>query len=292
MTLTETRLNAADGYPIATRWFEPERPPRGAMLIAPAIGVPQSYYASFARWAASQGLLVATFDYRGIGDSAPASLRGFQASVFDWARLDAQAVLDALAARAPETPVTWVGHSMGGQLLPFLERGERIERAITVATGSGYWRENSPPLKRRVWLLWYLVAPITLPLFGYFPGRRLNMVGDLPRPLMAQWRRWCLHPDYVAGVEPGAAERYAAVRTPIVSLSFTDDEMMSARNTEAIHDLYLNAPQKRLRLSPREAGLARIGHFGFFRQEHRQALWSTWLLPEVALRDDTAALER
>ncbi|MFN7643314.1 MAG: hypothetical protein ACK5PW_09570 [Burkholderiales bacterium] len=50
-------------------------------------------------------------------------------------------------------------------------------------------------------------------------------------------------PDYVASAEGAAArERFDAVRTPIVSLSFTDDEMMSARSIASLHALYTNAP--------------------------------------------------
>jgi predicted alpha/beta hydrolase len=33
----------------------------------------------------ARGYLAATFDYRGIGESAPATLRGFQVDIRDWA---------------------------------------------------------------------------------------------------------------------------------------------------------------------------------------------------------------
>jgi predicted alpha/beta hydrolase len=35
---------------------------------------------------------------------------------------------------------------------------------------------------------------------------------------------------------------YASVRMPMLSLSFTDDEMMSARGIRSLHGLYTNAP--------------------------------------------------
>lgn len=277
----ETTLKTSDGQEIAARFFTPRQAPLGSVLVAPAMGVPQTYYEPFARWLAEQGFLTGTFDYRGTGRSAPATLRGFDADIVDWGQLDAQAMVDALAERAPESPLTWVGHSVGGQLLPFVMRREKIDKVVTVACGSGYWRENSPPLKRRVWLLWYIVAPVALPLCGYFPGRRLKMVGDLPAPMMAQWRRWCLHPEYAAGAEPGAREKFAAVNTPIVSLSFTDDEFMSARNTESLHGFYRNAPRTMVRIAPDDAGIRRIGHFGFFRPSNEEPLWKRYLLPEL-----------
>ncbi|RFA25192.1 alpha/beta hydrolase [Alkalilimnicola ehrlichii] len=270
-----------DGYTLAARFFMPEREPIGGLLIAPAMGVGQDFYAAFARWAASRGCLVVTFDYRGVGLSAPATLRGFDADVMDWAESDCQAVLAALAQRVGARPLYWLGHSIGVHLLPFVPGHERLTKVISVASGSGYWRENSPPLKRRVWLLWYLIAPLTMPAFRYFPGKRFGMVGDLPSPAMRRWRRWCLHPEYVVGVEPAARRLFAAVTTPIVSLSFSDDEFMSARNTESLHGFYVNAPRKMRRIAPQEAGVRRIGHFGFFRPEHEVSLWERYVLPEL-----------
>ena len=69
------------------------------MLIVPAMGCAQDYYRAFATWLAAQGFLVATFDYRGIGLSRNRTLRGFKANIFDWARLDCAAMIDALPQR-------------------------------------------------------------------------------------------------------------------------------------------------------------------------------------------------
>jgi len=138
-------------------------------------------------------------------------------------------------------------------------------------------------LRCYVWWLWYVIVPLTLPLFGYFPGRRLKKVGDLPHGVMAQWRRWCLHREYSVGVEGEPVRRlFAQVTAPIVSLSFTDDEFMSAQNTASLHGFYTNAPRTMKRIAPAEAGVRRIGHFGFFRRHVAETLWATHLLPELA----------
>lgn len=280
-------LHTPDGYPLAARIFEPPATVRGAwrgsVLVVPAMGVPQAYYQPFAAWLANHGYLAVTFDYRGMGLSRHGPLRRVQADVFTWAEQDTATVLDAITARAPGVPLTWIGHSLGGQILPFVPNRTRVAKMITVGTGSGYWKENSPPLKKRVWLLWYGVAPLTLPLFGYFPGSLFNMVGDLPRGVMQQWRRWCLHPEYAVGVEGEPVRaRFAAVKTPILSLSFTDDEFMSAANTRSLHAFYTGAPKAMLRIDPRDAGVKRIGHFGFFRRDMADAVWARYVLPQLA----------
>jgi predicted alpha/beta hydrolase len=84
-------------------------------------------------------------------------------------------MVDAVAARAPGKPLTWIGHSLGGQLLGLLPDRARIAKAVAIAAGSGYWRDNSPGLRWRVWGLWGLLVPVTVPLFGYFPGKRLRV---------------------------------------------------------------------------------------------------------------------
>ena len=75
--------------------------------------------------------------------------------------------------------------------------------------------------------------------------------------------------------------QYAAVRSPLVSLSFTDDEFMSAENTASLHAFYTSAPQLRKRISPADIGVRRIGHFGFFRPNFAESLWRQHLLPEL-----------
>ena len=191
------------------------------------------------------------------------------------------AVLAAVAEAAQDKPLYWIGHSLGGQILPFVDGRARITRAFSIASGSGYWRDNTAGLRGRAWLLWHFIAPTVTPLLGYFPGRRLGIVGDLPRGVIEQWRRWCLHPQYALGEGEQMRIRYSAVHTPIVSLSFTDDEMMSQRSTEALLGFYRSAPKVSRRIAPEQLGVKRIGHFGFFREQFADTLWEGYLLPEL-----------
>jgi predicted alpha/beta hydrolase len=272
----------AKGHVLAARVFAPAGEPRGGVLIVPAMGAAQSYYGPFAAWLAAQGFVTATFDYRGIGGSRRGPLRDVDADIIDWGASDCGAMLDALALWAPGRPLYWIGHSLGGQILPFVPNGQRLTRAVTIATGSGYWRENSPGLRWRAWWLWYVVAPLATALCGYFPGKRLRKVGDLPKGVINQWRRWCLNPEYAVGAEGSEVRaRYASVTVPLVSLSFTDDEFMSGENTASLHGFYTSAPLLAKRFRPADLGVRRIGHFGFFRPAFEQSLWRAHLLPAL-----------
>jgi predicted alpha/beta hydrolase len=270
----QASITLPDGTSLVFRNFCVTDSPQAAVIIPSAMGVAQKFYTQFAQWLASQGYHVTTFDYRGIGFSAPPTLRGFPVNIFDWARQDCAAVIDRVRSEVPNVPLHWIGHSLGGQLIGLIPNRDRIDRVITIATGTGYWLENTWRTKSMVWWLWFFLVPLALRTAGYFPGKRLRKVGDLPFGVMQQWRRWCLNREYVVGAEGDAVRAdYASVRTPMLSLSFTDDEMMSAKGIKSLHGLYANAPVEYRRIAPREIGARHIGHFGFFRPQFEQTLW-------------------
>ncbi len=271
-------LNSDNGARIAARVFAATRAPKATVLIAAAMGVKQDYYSDFAAWLASQGYTAMTFDYRGTGASRPEamrrSLRGFDADLFDWAD-DVDTAIEHLDATAPDAPLYVVGHSLGAQLPGMLKHRDRIAGLVSVAAGSGYWRDNAPPLKRMVLYFWHVLVPLATWLCGYFPGARLKKVGDLPRGVILQWRRWCLNPRYHVGHEGEALRRqFAAASFPVVALSMTDDELMTERGTRVLIDCYENAPRELHRIAPSDVSVKRIGHFGFFRAQFETTLWT------------------
>jgi predicted alpha/beta hydrolase len=273
------KMPAADGHVLAARVYEPPAgvKTRRAVLIASAMGVPQRFYEAYATWLASQGVAVMTFDWRGIGESAPRHLRGFKASISDWAALDLATAVDTCCARWPGVPRSFLGHSLGGQLFGCVDRPERFERVLTVASGNGYWRFNSLGVRLQALLLWWVLTPVAIRLAGYFPGKRLGAVGDLPAGAMWQWRRWCLHPDYLGAEGDAMRARYAGVTVPITAVILDDDELLSPKGIRRLYRLYAKAPVRFVHLHPREQGMKRIGHFGVFKANAAERLWPSTL---------------
>ena len=284
-------LRTADGVVLQARAYEPATShttdPAHAVLLVSAMGVPQRFYEAFATWLAQQGMAVLTFDWRGTAASAPPRLRGFAATISDWAEHDLPAAVDTLLARWPQAEHVYLGHSLGGQLFGWLPQPERFARVVTVASGNGHWRLNAPGVRRKAPWLWWLLAPVSIALAGYFPGRRLGVVGDLPAGVMWQWRRWCLHPDYLGSEGPALRARYAQVRVPMRVVLAEDDELVSPAGVHKLYALYAQAPVQFEPLQAAAFGLRRIGHFGVFQPAASAALW-----PRVAqwLRGQTPIL--
>jgi predicted alpha/beta hydrolase len=238
------------------------------MVIAGAMGVRQDFYEPLAKYFAANGVHALTFDYRGMGFSRMGRLRVVDVDVSGWAHGDLNSMLAEAQAMAPGLPLLLLGHSLGGQLLGVLPDNGRVKAAVTVTAGSGYYRFNDRmPLQVRIF--WFVAIPLLTPLFGYFPGKPLRMVGDLPRNVAWQWRRWCLHPEYLLAEGCGYREAFARVRAPILSYSFEDDPIITAPAIDSLHGFYRNARVERRHVRP----AARTGHFGFFAEASRDSLW-------------------
>jgi predicted alpha/beta hydrolase len=165
------------------------------------MGVTQSYYSRFAEWLAARGYLAATFDYRGIGQSAPATLRGFDIDIRDWATQDCAAVIDFMKAQAPSRAVV-LGRPQSRRPAARADPNrERIDRVDHDCNRQRLLAREQLADRRFVWWLWFVVVPLALRMAGYFPASGCAKSAILPRGVMAQWRRWCLDREYVVGVE-------------------------------------------------------------------------------------------
>ena len=286
-------LYASDKYPLAARlWADTDCPsPVVAALINAGAGIGLRYYERFAQFLAGAGVPTLVYDYRGIGQSRPKSLRQFPASVEDWGSKDCAAALYWLAQAYPGAKRLVIGHSVGGFVTGFVTNGPMIDRMLLVGAHTGYWRDYAPMARPGLYLLWHAAMPVLTRLVGYFPGRMLHLVEDLPAGVALEWgnRR---HPDFwldrdIFGRrrrstlwQESALCRFKSVHAETLAIRFTDDVFATAMATNRVLRLYQNCPATELVFSPADAGQRRIGHFGFFRSRFRDTLWmrvAEWL---------------
>ncbi len=278
-------VRTEDRVAVPVRVFETADEPWAVVLVSPATAVPQRCYAPFAQWLAQWGLRVVTYDYRGVGEARPRSLRGFPATLGGWAE-DARAVVRFASRSAGRRPLVVVGHSFGGQLLGLVEEMGWAAGALFVGSTLAPWRHWQGRGRLRVLSFWYLLIPVLTRVFGYLPGWA-GLGVDIPAGVAREWSRWARHPDYLLGHEPLAEERFRRFPAPVLAYSFTDDEVAPEA---AVGHLLSVLGTKRLqhrRIDPTTLGRAAIGHFGFFRPEFADALWPEVLafVRRVAIRE-------
>jgi predicted alpha/beta hydrolase len=269
MDVRSIELRAADGGALAATVYDAGA--SDALLIASAMGVKRRYYDAFARYVAERGRNVVTLDYRGIGDSRPRSLRGFDATMHDWGTLDIPAAIDWIARELRPRSFAYLGHSAGGQLAGLAPNIECVDRLVFVAAQSGYWRHWPGVRAYGLGFLW-VAMPVVSRALGWFPGKLLMGSEDLPRGVASQWAQWGRHPEYLFGYNDPAM--YARVTAPLLAYSLRVDHYAPRAAVDALVVRYSNAQVTRVH---RDDG---IGHFDAFRRGKGESLWEeivAWL---------------
>jgi len=273
---------AVDGYKLRATLFLPRGAKSHAVLINSATATPRKIYRGFAGYLARRGCAVLTYDYRGIGDSRqkavegynqPKSLVGFKASMSDWAALDVTAAVNWMRERYHQLPLGYVGHSFGGQALGLLSNNTEVSRALLIAAQAGYWKLMALPERYRVFaMLNFVGLPLTR-LLGYAPGW-MGLGEDLPKGVFEQWVRWVVSERYLFTDPrlPGLTN-FANYRGALRALCISDDPWATRPAVEMLCAGFTSIEPEILTVTPADVGAAKIGHFGFFRPEHRGSLW-------------------
>ena len=247
-----------------------------------ATAVHSRYYARFAAWLAAQGFDVLSYDYRGIGGSRVGPLRGFAADWIDWARLDAEAVMTYVESRFPGRRYYAVGHSIGGVCVTLAPASHRLTRIVTVGAQFAYWRDYAPDQRWQMLLRWHLFMPMLTEVLGYFPGKRLGWLEDVPKGVVRNWSRMGPRLESALrrgrhstlSLEPRAiAPQIAGITAPVLAVSCTDDPFATVAATERLLTYLSGAERHHLRLDPSLVGVPEIGHFAFFHARFQPSLW-------------------
>jgi predicted alpha/beta hydrolase len=271
-TIHTFHFPATDGYPLGATQFDPLGDCRATLLLLGATAVSRTYYRAFGQYMAARGLRTLTFDYRGIGGSRPESLRGFDASMTDWAQRDAAGALDYVRAHFPNERVIVVGHSFGGQVIGLLDALASADAAVLVAAQLGSLHHWEGMAAVRVHTAMRAILPVTSQVLGWVPGW-MGLNEDLPGGVAEEWSRWCRHPNYFLGYVSGAAERFARFKAPTLLYSFTDDDFAPSKAIRALRERLSGASVVHRRIRPVDVGKRSVGHFGFFRESIGVSLW-------------------
>jgi predicted alpha/beta hydrolase len=274
------RFSALDGYGLGGTLFAPGvgLPASTAVLVNCGGGIPATHYARFARFLATNGFPVVTYDYRGIGQSRPARLRGLASGNEDWSEFDCGGAIAELRKRYPAAELVAVAHSFGTFLVGGAPNVSEINRFVFIGAHTGYFGDYLGRYRVPMALLWHGVMPALTRVVGYFPGRALRLGDDMPREVALQWakrRRPELHAEH--GVDEPRTRawiaRHRAVRGQALVIGIADDAFATDKGARRLLSLYPGLRVTRERIAPADVGLKRIGHFGFFRRQGEARLW-------------------
>lgn len=272
---TKQTILSRDGFSLGALLLETNQTPLGCVQISSATGVKKEFYLNFAAYLCEAGYHVVLFDYRGIGESRPKSLRGFHALNHEWGMKDMAAVLDWLDEKYPSLPKHAIGHSAGGQQIGFMDNHNKFTKAIAVSSSIGYWRYISSPYKYFTLFVWYVLEPVFNNTIGYLPSSWFKSGEDLPRGVAHEWRSWCLRENYYGDFfgKNIPNQYFHELKMPVYFLYPEDDNIATDKNVEGLRKFFSNAPVTTERILLKQHGMKRIGHFGFFSRSSKEKLW-------------------
>ncbi len=247
--MEEITIRAADGTALAATLWTPARA-RAAVIVAPALGVRRKFYEPLGAFLGEE-LVTLTIDYRDRTD----------ATLHDYAALDLPTAIEHL--RPLGLPITWLGHSMGGQLFGLL-RDPPIARALFVAAQHGHWRNWRGLARYAMAALWWGVIPASVAI------GRTTMPGGmaLPPAVAREWARWGRDRRYLlrAATHPCAFDTWTGT---LRALALAGDRYAPLSTVRPLVAAYARAS------TSVEIVEGSYGHFGAFRPAAR-ALWADW----------------
>ncbi len=274
------RFPALDGVELGGVVFAPvdKAPVVHAVLINCGGGIRAEHYRHFAQFLAENGVAVVTYDYRGIGRSRPKRMRSFDAVVEDWSECDCGGAIAEMRKRYPEAEALGLGHSVGAMMFGGAPNASQLARFVFVGAHTGYVGDYRRGYRLPMALLWHGIMPLMTRMVGFFPGRMLHLGDDIPRGVALQWagRRSAglgRSPELTDGKRANRLVAHlAGLAGAALVISVTDDAFATEDGTRRLMGLFPRLEPVFLRCHPADVGLARIGHFGFFRRS-AATLW-------------------
>lgn len=243
------------------------------VIINSATGVSRNLYKNYANHLAQNGFDVLTYDYRGIADSRPKKLRGFKASFTSWGQKDFSALLQYAQLNFPNNQILIMGHSIGGTIIGMSKSCNSISGIINIGAQTSYYKDWDKQ-KNRLYFLWHFLFPLITRIFGYFPGKKLNLLEDLPKGVIRQWHSRKDHPDMASQLEKeGHKLFYNKYEGRLLTLAIEDDTIGTKKAIQRVYDLFVAANKEIEHIRPKDIGAKNIGHFGFFSRKFEKTLW-------------------
>jgi predicted alpha/beta hydrolase len=253
------------------------------VILHGGLAMPRQFYSRFAGWLASNGYACLTYDYAGMFGSRDDLSSSLQIDLHTWAERDMAAVTAWCADAAEDLPLSAIAHSFGGTLIGLSGSVARLDALMLVNSGSAYWGHTAASLHRLQRAAFaYVGLPVLSRLFGYFPGKALGVLGDLPKDVAIELAKWCRHPDYMLGYHRECAG-FSTLRAPVISLTTEADHVFPIASVEWLAGRFATPVPVRVLPTSQDQPL---GHFDFFDPHKGKSHWPqalTWL--EGALQE-------
>ncbi len=271
--MKELKIITTDQYEIIGRHFSPEESNNKVIVVNSACGIKQNFYIKYATFLSQKGYDVITYDYRGIGLSRNKPLKGFDATMTDWASKDFSAVANYVKSNFKSHKKILIGHSFGGNSIGMSSEADAFDAYITVASQFGYWRFFNPIYQPLLLWVFFVIMPLLSRLYGYFPSQVKQLGEKLPKGVANDWITIITNPNSMLSLTKRTGNYYGTIKNPMLIISISDDQMAPKRAVDELSKrVFQNASIERLHIEVEKR--KPVGHLNFFKKQFETDLWS------------------
>lgn len=272
--MKELILNTSEQISLSAKVFEPATSNKKLVLINSATGVKQQIYFSFAKYLAEHGFVVITYDYRGIGESKPTKMKGFDSSMRIWGTVDFKTLTDFIQKDYPEYTKFCLGHSVGALILGMNEYSKNFEKFIFVGTQDAYIGNLTFSVAVTALLGFGIALPVMTHFFGYFPAHRFALGESLPKGVAFDWQTLILNKKSTSRLYEKIGENISKELTQNTFIIHAEDDTWVTQKgmRNLLKNVYPNLKTTYREVKVSESEKHEIGHVNFFRS-YNQKLW-------------------
>lgn len=219
-----------EGVTITVRVAPAEDPTAPVVLVLPAMAMKAKFYLPLVSALHGAGLSVATTDLRGQGEATPALTRTARFGYRELVEVDLPAVVRAVTARFPGSPLYLFGHSLGGQLalLHTARDPESVAGVCLIGTGSVWFRSFGSRWFEALWKI--QTIGLQAWVAGHWPGGML-IGGPMAGRVMTDWARHSRTGRYQpAGTRVPYDRLLRRLERPLLVMSL-DEDTLGPRST-------------------------------------------------------------
>ncbi|NOT74398.1 MAG: alpha/beta fold hydrolase [Cyclobacteriaceae bacterium] len=273
--MQKINITSSDGYVLSALQGVPLTNSKGTVILSSATCIKKEFYINFAEYLVEKGYVVLLYDYRGIGESAPADLKNSDIYIHEWGTKDMNAVLNYVTSVFGTCQITWFGHSIGSQLMGFIENSKVIQKAISLNAAVGYWKYFPFPKNIGIWMMWYVIGPLMIKIHGYGMMKKIGWGEDLTKNSILEWREWCINKDYFMPCirEKLKTDRFDKFEVPITALYMDDDYIANDITVPLMMEFFPNAAREIKKIKVSDYTVEKAGHVDIFRKKFEYTLW-------------------
>lgn len=266
-------LTTEDQVSIIAHLFLPEKSNNKLLLINSATGVKQQVYFSFAHYFCEKGYTVITYDYRGIGLSKPAQMKGFKASMRIWGTKDYRSLTTYIKTHFMAYEKYCLGHSVGALILGMNKDSNLFKEFFFVGTQNAFVGNLKLKTRIEAYLGFGIAQPLATQLLGYFPAHWFGLGESLPKNCAYDWRTLILNRKSTNSLLEKVEDYSKDLTQKVFVITAEDDAWLTDRGVKSLlNTTYPNLmPTYRL-VKTSESDKGEIGHINFFRSYNKN-LW-------------------